>query len=88
LQTEEEFLLDDYNSDDEIEKNVDQKMVLGGGNLAPEVLKMLQQMTPTTTVGKEEDEPDEIKVFVSLDVGLRVDILCFPDTFSTDAVRG
>ena len=35
---------------------------MGGGNLAPEVLKMLQQMTPATPTGKEEDELDEIKV--------------------------
>jgi hypothetical protein len=61
-QTEEEFLLPDYDSDDEIEKNTDQKDIVGGGNLAPEVLKMLQQMTPVTPAGKEEDEPDEIKV--------------------------
>jgi hypothetical protein len=61
-QTEEEFLLPDYDSDDEIEKNGDQKDIVGGGNLAPEVLKMLQQMTPVTPTGKEEDELDEIKV--------------------------
>ena len=30
--------------------------------MAPEVLKMLQQMTPLAPAEKEEEEPDEIKV--------------------------
>jgi hypothetical protein len=41
---------------------VETKDVVGGGNLAPEVLKMLQQMAPSAPIEKAEDEPDEIKV--------------------------
>jgi hypothetical protein len=59
---EEEFLLGEYHSDDEVEKPVDSRDIIGGGNLAPEVLKMLQQMAPSNTQPSEENEPDEIKV--------------------------
>jgi hypothetical protein len=31
--------------------------------MSPEVLKMLQNMAPPTRTEKEEDEPDEIKVY-------------------------
>jgi hypothetical protein len=42
---------------------VDPKNIVGGGNLAPEVLKMLQQqMAPSTAQVNDADEPDEIKV--------------------------
>lgn len=58
-----EFLPDEYNSDDEVEKVVETDIV-GGGNLAPEVLKMLQQMAPAAPIEKTEDEPDEIKVCI------------------------
>ena len=53
----------EYNSDDEVEKPMDSKDVIGGGNVAPEVLKMLQQqMAPSTAQPNADDEPDEIKV--------------------------
>ena len=55
----------EYNSDNEIEKPVDSKNIVGGGNLAPEVLKMLQQqMAPSTAQVNDYDEPDEIKVLL------------------------
>jgi hypothetical protein len=55
--------LPEYHSDDETEKTFNSNVAIGGGNLAPEVLKMLQQITPPTEVAKvEEEEPDEIKV--------------------------
>ena len=57
-----EFLLDEYLSDDQNPQVSAHKGTLGGTNLSPEVLKMLQQMAPLTPVEKEEDEPDEIKV--------------------------
>ena len=59
---ESEFLLDEYHSDDENEKVSGPKNVVGGGNMTPEVLKMLQQMAPTARVERDDDEPDEIKV--------------------------
>lgn len=61
---EEDFLLGEYHSDDETEKPVDTRDAIGGGNLAPEVLKMLQQMAPSTIEPNEENEPDEIKVLL------------------------
>jgi hypothetical protein len=61
MDDESEFLVDEYHSEDEVEK-VESKIVTGGGNLAPEVLKMLQQMTPSTPIEQDKDEPDEIKV--------------------------
>ena len=59
---ESEFLLDEYHSDDESEKTSGSKDVVGGGNMTPEVLKMLQQMAPTASAEQDNDEPDEIKV--------------------------
>jgi hypothetical protein len=56
--------LDEYHSEDEVEKVGERENVVGGGNMSPEVLKMLQQMTPSSTTDKEEDEPDEIKVLL------------------------
>ena len=53
--------MDDYYSEDEEEKTIDRKDVVGGGNMSPEVLKMLQQLMPTVRTENEEDEPDEIK---------------------------
>jgi chromosome transmission fidelity protein 1 len=60
---ENEFLLDEYHSEEEGEKDGISKLAAGGSsNLSPEVLKMLQQMAPKASIEKEEDEPDEIKV--------------------------
>jgi hypothetical protein len=53
--------LGEYHSDDEIETS-DNKTLIGGGNVSPEVLKMLHQMAPASQASKEE-EPDEIKVY-------------------------
>lgn len=55
-------MLDEYHSEDEAENVTDRKNVVGGGNLSPEVLKMLQHMQPARPVEKEDDESDEIKV--------------------------
>ena len=53
----------EYHSDDEVEIPIDSKDLIGGGNVAPEVLKMLQQqMAPSTAQPNADDEPDEIKV--------------------------
>lgn len=41
---------------------MDRGNVMGGGNMAPEVLKMLQQMMPSASAPKQDDESDEIKV--------------------------
>jgi hypothetical protein len=62
VEDENDFLLDDYHSEDEAAKVPDRRDVVGGGNMAPEVLKMLQQMQTSARPEKEEDEPDEIKV--------------------------
>lgn len=59
---ESEFLLDEYHSDDENEKMSDPKNLVGGGNMTPEVMKMLQQMAPAARAERDDDEPDEIKV--------------------------
>jgi chromosome transmission fidelity protein 1 len=59
---ETEFLLDEYHSDEEGEKDGSARPAAGESNLSPEVLKMLQQMAPQAAAEKEEDEPDEIKV--------------------------
>lgn len=57
-----EFLLDEYHSDDENEKISGLEKAVGGGNMTPEVLKMLQQMAPPARTEQDDDEPDEIKV--------------------------
>jgi hypothetical protein len=62
MEDESEFLLDEYHSDGENENVGARKDTVGGTNISPEVLKMLQQMTPVAPVEKEEDDPDEIKV--------------------------
>jgi len=62
VEDESEFLLDEYHSEDEAEKNAHGKDVIRGGNMSPEVLKMLQQMAPTARPEKDDDELDEIKV--------------------------
>jgi len=78
--------LSEYNSEEESEKPSDKKSAVGGGNLDPEVLKMLQQMTPPTEVAKEEDEPDEIKVAQPPRVNRLLDLLCIKDAFAVDPV--
>ena len=62
-----EFLLDEYHSDEEGEKDAPSNPAAGRSNLSSEVLKMLQQMAPPASVEKEEDEPDEIKARKILD---------------------
>lgn len=54
--------MDEYHSEDEGAKSIASNEILGGGNISPEVLKMLQHMAPIERANKEEDEPDEIKV--------------------------
>lgn len=85
---EEDFLLGEYHSDDETEKPVDTKDSIGGGNLAPEVLKMLQQMAPSTIEPNEENEPDEIKVLLPHHTSsLTLDLLCLPNAFPINSIR-
>ena len=60
---ENDFVLAEYGSDDEGESGGGQGPVIGGGNISPEVLKLLQGMAPASAAPKEEDEPDEIKVY-------------------------
>ena len=54
--------------------------------MAPEVLKMLQQMAPTARTASDDDEPDEIKV-PPYKVELKLDILCITNTFSINSIR-
>ncbi len=54
--------------------------------MAPEVLKMLQQMAPTARTASDDDEPDEIKV-PPYKVELKLDILCITDAFSVNSIR-
>jgi len=59
---ESEFLLNEYHSDDEGDKDRPSEPPAGSSNISPEVLQMLQQMAPQPSLEKEEEEPDEIKV--------------------------
>ena len=63
---ENDFVLDEYDSDNEGDKTSDPRPAMGGGNISPEVLKLLQGLAPAVSVPKEEDEPDEIKVHLHL----------------------
>src|SRR5271170_3077931 len=82
IEDESEFLLSEYHSDDENESVGARKDTVGGTNISPEVLKMLQQMAPVAPVEKEEAEPDEIKVSHTVDRTLIIDILCVANSFS------
>lgn len=64
---ESEYLLDEYDSHNEAKKDGPgpSKSAIGGSNISPEVLKMIQQMAPHPSAEKEEDEPDDIKVAIS-----------------------
>ena len=59
---------------------------MGGTNISPEVLKMLQQMAPVAPIEKE-DELDEIKVPRNHDRRLTTDLLCFTHSFTTISIR-
>src|ERR1700685_2096729 len=87
IEDENEFLLDEYHSDEESENVGVRKDTLDGTNISPEVLKMLQQMTSVAPIQKEEDEPDEIKVPQPLDRRLTIDILCIATSFSAIPIR-
>jgi hypothetical protein len=76
--------LDDYHSDGEVDKIAKRnESVPGGGNLAPEVLKMLQQMAPAAS--NAEEEPDEIKV--EGHCSTNADILCLANAFPAESIR-
>ena len=87
IEDESEFLLDEYHSDEESENVAARKDTVGRTNISPEVLKMLQQMTPAAPVEKEEDEPDEIKVSHPLDRRFIIDILRIANSFSAIPIR-
>ena len=59
---ENEFLLDEYRSDDEGDKDGPSKPPAESSNISPDVLQMLREMAPQPSLQKEEEEPDEIKV--------------------------
>lgn len=84
---ENDFVLDEYDSDNEGEKTGDRAPAMGGGNISPEVLKLLQGMAPAASVPKEEDEPDEIKVHLRLGESDFIDLLRLSNSFSTHAIH-
>jgi hypothetical protein len=87
IEDENEFLLDEYRPDEESENVGGRKDTVGGTNISPEVLKMLQRLTPVAPIEKEEDEPDEIKVPQPLDRRLIIDILRIANPFSAIPIR-